>query len=92
MDTRQTFLFCSGSLALTLGLAAVLFPLASISEETLALARAPQAAEDMSDVDVGAGFGTVPVIELMGYYLENPPAPPASGAQQAPARRQFGGC
>lgn len=92
MNTRQTFLFCGGCLAITLGLAAALFPLASISEEALAQSRTPQAAENMADIDVGTGFGVLPVMELMGYYLENPPTPPESGAAQAPRRQQFGGC
>lgn len=91
MNTQQTLLFCSGSLALTLGLAAVLYPFASVSEDTLARSRAAQPAEAMSDVDLGSDFGTLPVIELMGYYLENPPAPPPQGGH-AVQRQQFGGC
>lgn len=92
MDTRQIFLFCCVSLALTLGLAAALFPLASVSEETLTQSRTPQAAEDLPDIDLGGDFGSVPVIELMGYYMDNPPAEPEPGAAPAPRRQQFGGC
>ena len=92
MDTRQIFLFCGISLALALGLAAALFPLAAVSEETLSQSRVPQAAEDMPDIDVGEGFGTLPGIELLGYYVDNPPAKAEAGAAPAPRRQQFGGC
>jgi len=92
MNTRQTLLFCSGSLALTLGLAAALYPFASVSEDALLRSRTAQAPEDMADVNLGPDFGTLPVIELMGYYMENPPAPPEPGTDHAPRRQQFGGC
>lgn len=92
MDTKQTLLFCTGSLALSLGLAAVLYPYASVSEDTLARARAPQPAEEMQDIDLGKDFGVTPVLELMGYYIDNPPPERSQGVEQAPRRQQFGGC
>ena len=42
-------------------------------------------------VDVGQGFGELPVEELMLYYVENPPAAPEPGAVAAPEIK-FGGC
>lgn len=91
MNTRQMLMFCAGSLALSLGTAAAIFPFATVSEERLQAARSAQPMEALEDVDLGPDFGTVPVTELMGYYIENPPAPPQSGAA-APKRQQFGGC
>lgn len=92
MDTRQILFFCGISISIALGLSAVLFPLAAVSKETLSQSRTPQAAEEMPDIDVGEDFGTLPVIELMGYYVENPPAKPEAGGTPVPRRQHFGGC
>jgi len=54
-------------------------------------ANTPQPAEVMPMIDVGKGFGELPAIELIGYYIENPPAPPTAGAAAAPEIK-FGGC
>lgn len=92
MNTRQMLMFCAGSLALSLGAAAVLFPFASVSRETLQASRSAQPVETLGEVDLGPDFGTVPVTELVGYYIENPPAAPEPGVAAAPKRQQFGGC
>lgn len=88
---RESIIFCIGSLAVCLGIAWVAFPYAALDAETVAAARVAQPAEMLDTVDVGQGFGELPVIELMGYYVENPPAPAASGAAAAPEIK-FGGC
>lgn len=91
MTNHQIYLFCGTCLAVSLGLAATLFPFAAVSEKTLQFSRTPQAAENIPDIDLGKDFGTVSVDQLMGYYIDNPPAPPTPGA--APVRQQqFGGC
>lgn len=91
MKTPQIILFCTASLAVSLGLAAVLYPYAVVDENTIEMTRTPQAMELLPDVDVGPDFGRLPVVELMGYYIENPPQ--ATSAQApTPERQHFGGC
>jgi hypothetical protein len=95
MNTPQIWLFCTGSLAVSLGLAAVIYPYAVVDRETLEMARTPQPMETLPDVDVGPDFGLLPVTELMGYYIENPPPAPnktSKDGASAPRQRHFGGC
>lgn len=87
---RASLIFCVLSLAGSLALAAIFYPAAAIDTETLAAWRTPASAEQVPDVDLG-DFGTVSVLELVDYYMENPPAAPAAG--QAPEREvRFQGC
>jgi hypothetical protein len=88
---RSSFIFCAASLIVCLGVAWIGFPLAALDEETIAQANNPQPAELMPMINVGQGFGELPAIELMDYYIENPPAPPVAGAAAAPEIK-FGGC
>jgi len=88
---RSSWIFVVGSLVATLVVAWVAFPFAAMDPETVARAEAPQPAEMMGMVEVGQGFGELPVEELMLYYVENPPAPPEAGAVAAPEIK-FGGC
>lgn len=88
---RTSIIFCAGMLAASLAVAWIAFPFAALDPATAAAARTPQPAELLGDVDVGQGFGELPVIELMGYYVENPPAPQAAGGAAAPEIK-FGGC
>jgi hypothetical protein len=91
MKTHQIALFCTGTLAASLGLAAVLYPFAVVDQDTLARSRAPQPMETLPDVDLGPDFGQLPVVELMGYYIENPPQQSDVGSPK-PERQHFGGC
>ena len=88
---RASLTFCLASLVACLGLAWIAYPQAALPDDTVEAWRTPQPAEALDDVDVGQGFGTLPVIELMGYYVDNPPAAPAGGAAAAPEIK-FGGC
>jgi hypothetical protein len=88
---RASIIFCVGSLTASLAVAWVAFPYAALDSETIERANTPQPAEMMEMVDVGQGFGELPVLELMGYYVDNPPAPPAGGEVAAPEIK-FGGC
>ena len=88
---RASMIFCGGSLAVSLVVAWLCFPLAAVSRETIEKAQTPQPAESMPLIDVGEGFGKLPAVELIGYYIENPPAPPSAGAAAAP-KIKFGGC
>jgi len=70
---RSSIIFCIGSVLFCLGIAIFTFPAASVSRETLAAAATPIDAENMQDIDLG-DFGKVSVLEMLDYYLENPPA------------------
>ena len=91
MQTPQVVLFCVGSLAASLGLAAVLYPYAVVDQAVIDAASVPQPMETLPDVDVGPDFGVLPVVELMGYFLENPPQSTGTDTPE-PERQHFGGC
>lgn len=84
---RSSVIFCVMSLVVSLGLAAVAYPLAAVPTAQAAFAMTAQPAEEMDDIDLGE-FGTVSVLELVGYYIENPPAPVAGGGH----KKRFQGC
>ncbi|MCB1759621.1 MAG: hypothetical protein KDI68_07535 [Gammaproteobacteria bacterium] len=87
---RASLLFCALSLAVSLLIAVICLPLASLSTAELQASQALTPAEEMGELDLG-DFGSVSVLELVDYYLENPPAPPAAGAAAVRAVR-FQGC
>ncbi len=89
---RESLLFCVGALALTVVVLAAGFGLAALPPETVAAARRPVAAETLPDVELGGGFGTVTVIDLLGFYLEHPPAPAGAAGAAPAATKRFGGC
>ncbi|HCX33151.1 MAG TPA: hypothetical protein DHV08_06070 [Rhodocyclaceae bacterium] len=88
---RTSVIFCLATLAASALAAALAFPYAALPRGTLETCEIPVPAEKLPDVDLGGGFGKVPVIELVAYYIENPPAPAAPGAAPAAVKR-FGGC
>lgn len=90
MNNTQILLFCGVSLALTLGIAAVLFPHAAMSDEQRARLNAPQPAETLGEIDLGGYFGTVQVTDLVNYYVTNPPH--GGAAPSAVKADRFGGC
>ena len=92
MMNRESLIFCGASLVLTLVVSAVGFHFAALPGETVAAMKQPAPAETLPDVDIGGGFGKVSVIELVGFYMENPPAPKGGGGDAAPAVKRFGGC
>ena len=88
---RSSWIFLVGSLAATFLVSWVAFPYTAMDPEVVERAAVPQPAEELGLVDVGQGFGELPVEELMLYYVENPPAAPEAGAVAAPEIK-FGGC
>ncbi len=81
--------FCAGTLAASLVTAAIAYPFTAMPSEQLALAATPQPAELLGAIDIGHGFGSVQVTDLMDYYISNPPA--VATALLEPKVR-FGGC
>ena len=88
---RSSWIFVVTSLVVTFAVFWVAFPFAAMDRDVVARATTPQPAEALGLVDVGGGFGELPVEELMLYYVENPPAAPEAGAVAAPEIK-FGGC
>jgi hypothetical protein len=86
---RDSFIFCVGSLGVSLLVAMVAFPFMAMDAAAVSAAKTPMPAYEMGVVDVGNGFGELSIEELMAYYVENPPAAAQSGA--APIIR-MGGC
>lgn len=91
MTNRESLVFCGVSLAVALAVCAAGFSVVALPRATVVAAKQPAPAETLPDIDIGSGFGKVPVIELVGYYLENPPASRSCGGA-APAVKRFGGC
>lgn len=89
MNKLEIALFCVLSLGLSLGVAAWLFPHAAMSQQRLQTLQTPQPMEELPDIDLGPDFGLVPVTELVGYYIESPPAADGGAALR---QQQFGGC
>ena len=88
---RASLIFCVGALAASLAIAVIAYPLAAMPDDQLARAAKPQPAEALGSVDVGNGFGRVPVATLMDYYISHPPVETVSDKAAAP-HIHFGGC
>jgi hypothetical protein len=90
MLNRTGVIFCTVSLVLAGVVCAAGFSLAALPRETIAASKKPAPPETLPELDL-PGFGKVTVIDLMGYYIDNPPAP-AGAAGAPPATKRFGGC
>ena len=86
---RSSLIYCIAAVLGSIAVSAAAFPLAALSPAELAAAKTPVEADEMGAVDLG-DFGTVSVLDLVGYYMENPPVPEASGTRKKKVR--FQGC
>lgn len=91
MLKTNIIIFNGLSLVVTLGLSAILFPYASITDEKSKAADLSMPIEDFADINLGPDYGDVPVADLMVYYMENPPVID-SGNTSTPEKQHFGGC
>lgn len=91
MLNRTSVIYCSVSLVLAAAVCAVGFSVAALPRETIAAAKVPAPAESLPELDL-PGFGKVAVLELMGYYIDNPPTPVGTAGAAPPAAKRFGGC
>jgi hypothetical protein len=89
---RGSWFYCLGALAASLAVCAAGFSFAAMPRDALEAAKRPAPAETLPDIDLGGGFGKVSVVELVGYYIENPPAPAGAAGGAVPAAKRFGGC
>lgn len=90
MLNRTGVIFCSVSLAITGVVCAAGFSLAALPRATIEAAKTPTPPEAMPELDL-PGLGRVSVLDLVGYYIDNPPAPVGGDAAPA-ATKRFGGC
>lgn len=89
--SRAGLIFCVAAVLASLAASVVGYSLAALPPDVVAAARTPTPPERMSDIDIGGNFGRVSVLDLVGYYIEHPPA--AASSDGVPARvRRFGGC
>lgn len=92
MMNRESLIFCSAALAVTVVVSGIGFSLAAVPRQTIEASKKPVPAETLPDIDIGGGFGKVSVIDLVGFYIENPPAPVNTAGGAPPAVKRFGGC
>lgn len=93
MKLSANLVFCVASLFFTLGLCFVLYPYATLSSEEMTNLTTPKPMEDFDEaIDLGDDYGALTMIDLMGYYLDNPPAETIVGGPVAAPKLQFGGC
>jgi hypothetical protein len=92
MMNRESLVFCCVSLSVTLLVCVAGFVLAALPHDVVDAAKRPVPAETLPDIDIGGGFGKVSVIDLIGFYIEAPPAPQVAGGSASPAVRRFSGC
>lgn len=89
---RESLIFCAVAMAIAVAVCAIGFRIAALPADVVAAAGKPAPAETLPDVELGGGFGKVSVIDLVGFYVENPPAAAGAGDGAAPATKRFGGC
>ncbi len=89
---RESIVFCVVAIAVSLGAATLGFRIAALPAASTAAARTPVPAESLGEVDLGGAWGKVSVLELVGFYVENPPAPKSAAGASVPAAKRFGGC
>lgn len=86
---RASILFCAASLVVSILIAVVAFPFATVTRAELDASQTATPAEQMGELDLGE-FGRVMILDLVDYYIENPPA---ATAGEVPARQvRFQGC
>jgi hypothetical protein len=92
MKPISIFIFCVTSLISFVAVAYTLYPHARLSDEVVLNSATPKAMEDFDQlIDLGDDYGQLSLFELMGFYMDNPPASETQSTQAAPTR-QFGGC
>ena len=93
MKTIPIVIFCCSSLVVMLALSALLYPFARLPDSFSAVNSSAMPIEAFDQVvDMGENFGSMTVVELMGYYLDNPPIPKTGSDVPIEPTRHFGGC
>jgi hypothetical protein len=91
-QTKLGLIFCSSALTISLIILLLIFPFAKLSPEAMKQMNTPKNIEEFDlSINMGADYGELPIIDLMGYYMENPPVINDNTSSKIP-ERQFGGC
>lgn len=88
---RVSIIFCIVSLIVTAVVLGTGFNFAAMPRQAVAAAKNPVPPESLPDITM-QGFGKVSVMDMMLYYIENPPVTATAGGGAAPAAKRFGGC
>ncbi|MDA8094203.1 MAG: hypothetical protein M0T84_09895 [Betaproteobacteria bacterium] len=91
MSRKQIILYCVVCLGVTLGVLTLMFRYAALPPQTMAQAHTPQSMESFPPLNLGGTYGTVSMVDLVGYYLQHPPTAAAPGVPAA-APVRIGGC
>lgn len=90
-EQKLAMSFMAISLALAIIFIAILLPSAQISNESSLKLDTPQNIEEFDQlIDMGPDYGELTIIDLMGFYIENPPQ--KNNQTQVAPKRHFGGC
>lgn len=88
---RLGLTFCIVSLAIAIVVGVVGFQFAARSPAAVLAAKTPVPPESMPDIDL-PGFGKVAVLDMMLYYIENPPVAASDTGEVPATAKRFGGC
>lgn len=91
MMNRMSIIFCAVSLIITAMVLGAGFNLAAMPRQAIESAKTPAVPESLPDIDL-PGFGKVSVMDMMLYYIENPPAASTDSGDAVPSAKRFGGC
>lgn len=80
-------IFCGSALGICLLIAVVAFPFAAMSKAQVTTANSVVSAEQLGEMELG-DFGKISVLDLVSYYMENPP----EVGSAAPKKIRFEGC
>jgi len=72
MQKLSGLIFCIVSLTIVAGASWMAFPYAARSSQEVLDSSTPLGAEMFEDVEL-EDFGTIPVLDMMQHYIDNPP-------------------
>lgn len=85
------FAFCLFSLGGIIGICALLLPYATLSADDLKRSTEAADMETYDTFDLGEDFGELTIFDLIGHYLDNPPAEQTNDTV-VKKKKHFGGC
>jgi hypothetical protein len=86
---RDSVIFCISSLLVAIVVMAAIYPYSTLDQYQLNALQVPKQMDEFDlSINLGDDLGETTVIDLMAYYLENPP-----DSNKTPVVvRKFGGC
>lgn len=92
-ETKNRFViaaFCLLSLGGIGAICAALLPYATLSAAEVKQASEAAEMESFDLFDLGEDYGELTIFDLVGHYLDNPPAPETN--ETVVKKKHFGGC